>query len=90
MHVNILTHKAIGTGNMTTFVWGPGPGRSRRHTVMTDAGLHQVMDNLNIAHMNSYAVDSLVNPIYTCATNNRTNAYCIDGLLSELPYVSNH
>ena len=60
------------------------------HKVMTDAGLHQVLDNLNLAHMNSYAVDSLVNSIYTCAINNKTNAYGIDGMLSELPDVSNH
>ena len=70
---------------------GPGPRADpTTHKVMTNAGLHQVLDNLNVAHMNSYAVDSLVNPIYTCATNNRTNAYGIDGLLSELPHMSNH
>ena len=68
---------------------GP-PGRTRRHTVMTDTGLHLVLDNLNLAHMNSYVVDSLVKSIYTCATSNITNAYDIDGMLSELPDVSNH
>ena len=58
--------------------------------VMTDTGLHLVLDKLNLAHMNSYAVDSLVNSIYTFAINNKTNAYGIDGMLSELPNVSNH
>ena len=57
---------------------------------MTDTGLHLVLDNLNLAYMNSYAVDSLVNSIFTCATINITNAYGIDGMLSELPDVSNH
>ena len=60
------------------------------HKVMTNAGLQQVVDTLNVAHMNSYAVDSLVNPIYTCATKNTINAYGIDGMISELPRVSNH
>ena len=70
---------------------GPGPrAPPMTHKVMTDAGLHQVMDKLNLAHMNSDVVDSLVNSIYKCATNNRVNAYRIDGILSELPYVSNH
>ena len=56
---------------------------------MTNDVLHQVLDTLNLAHMNSYAVDSLVNPIYMCATNNKTNAYGIDGILSDLPHMSN-
>ena len=60
------------------------------HKVMIDTGLHVVLDNLNLAYMNSYAADSLINSIYTCATINITNAYGIDGMLSELPDVSNH
>ena len=60
------------------------------HKVMTNAGLQQVLDTLNLAHMNSYVVDSLVNSIYTCATNNSTNTYGIDGTLRELPHVFNH
>ena len=60
------------------------------HKVMIDTGLHVVLDNLNLAYMNSYAVDSLVNSIYMCAIDNKTNAYGIDGMLSELPDVSNH
>ena len=70
---------------------GSGPRADpTTHKVMTDTGLHLVLDNLNLAHMNSYAVDSLVNSIYTFATINKTNAYGIDGMLSELPNVSNH
>ena len=57
---------------------------------MTDTGLHVVLDNLNLAYMNSYVADSLVNSIYMCATINISNAYGIDGMLSELPDVSNH
>ena len=65
------------------------PGRTR-HKVMTDTGLHVVLDNLNLAYMNSYVADSLVSSICTRATVNITNAYGIDGMLSELPDVSNH
>ena len=70
---------------------GSGPlADPTTHKVMTDTGLHVVLDNLNLAYMNSYAADSLVNSIYTCAAINITNAYGIDGMLSELPDVSNH
>ena len=67
MQDNILTHNLIRTDNLTTLAWDQG-SRSRRPTqghdiVMTDAGFQQVLASLNLAHMNSYAVDSLVNSI---------------------------
>ena len=57
---------------------------------MTDTGHHLVLDNLNLAYMNSYAADSLINSIYTCASINIANAYGTDGMISELARVSNY